>query len=242
MSDDFWKTRTAFPRRQDVTRPSLSQVLRQIAIIALVLAVWGAILAGYLQLVDEPSDQATTTQPEPSAVVLVPSDTPTQEPTSTPMMPTETPAPTSQPDTPTPATDAGDVATAEVSPSPEPSATPTATALPTPTDTPVLPTDTPVAVTDTSLVSFSQDVLPILENRCVRCHGGERTEEGLVLRTYADVLAGSWNGPVIEPGSAAESYLIEMITSGKMPKRGPRLLPAEVQTITEWVDAGAPDN
>jgi hypothetical protein len=91
-------------------------------------------------------------------------------------------------------------------------------------------------------VSFANEVLPILENRCVNCHGGEETNEGLVLKTYADLLAGSDNGPVIVPGNSAESYLVELITAGKMPKRGPRLLPAEVRLISEWIDAGAFDN
>jgi hypothetical protein len=92
------------------------------------------------------------------------------------------------------------------------------------------------------LVSFADDVLPILQNRCVSCHGGERTEEGLVLNTYQGVLAGSWNGSMIEPGSADESYLVEQIVSGEMPKRGPRLLPSEIRIISEWIDLGAPDN
>jgi hypothetical protein len=81
-----------------------------------------------------------------------------------------------------------------------------------------------------------------LENRCVKCHGGERTEEGLALNTYADVMAGSWNGPAVIPGDAEGSYLLELIISGDMPKRAPRLLPAEIRFITEWINAGALDN
>jgi hypothetical protein len=92
------------------------------------------------------------------------------------------------------------------------------------------------------MVSFSTDVLPIFERRCVKCHGGERTEEGLRLTSHAEVLSGSWNGPVIEPGNAADSYLIEEVESGEMPKNEPRLLPAEIQILTDWVTAGAPDN
>jgi len=92
------------------------------------------------------------------------------------------------------------------------------------------------------MVSFAGDVLPILQRRCVKCHGGEKTEEGLILRTYADAMAGSWNGPVIEPGSAEGSFLVEQIVSGKMPKREPRLLPSEIQAISDWIDAGALDN
>jgi hypothetical protein len=51
-----------------------------------------------------------------------------------------------------------------------------------------------------------------------------------------------FNGPVIEPGNAEASYLVELITEGEMPKKEPRLLPGEVRTITDWVNAGAPDN
>jgi hypothetical protein len=65
---------------------------------------------------------------------------------------------------------------------------------------------------------------------------------GVDLTTHANTLAGGWNGSVIEPGNVDESYLIEQIESGEMPKNEPRLLPAEIRTITEWVAAGAPDN
>jgi hypothetical protein len=64
----------------------------------------------------------------------------------------------------------------------------------------------------------------------------------LVLTTHADVLSGSWNGAVLEPGNAGGSYLVEQIISGEMPKRAPRLLPAEIRIISDWIDAGAPDN
>ena len=37
--------------------------------------------------------------------------------------------------------------------------------------------------------------------------------------TYGDVLAGSNNGPVIEPGNSAESYLVELITNGMQAHR-----------------------
>jgi hypothetical protein len=77
---------------------------------------------------------------------------------------------------------------------------------------------------------------------CVKCHGGENTEAGLVLKTYADVMKGSENGPVVTPGKSVDSLLIELISNGKMPKRGPKLLPAEIRVITQWVDAGAPNN
>jgi hypothetical protein len=91
-------------------------------------------------------------------------------------------------------------------------------------------------------VSFAAEILPIIESRCINCHGGDRTEEGLVLRTHADILAGSDNGPVIVPGDAANSLLVELVTTQKMPKRGPKLTPPQIQLITDWVNQGALDN
>ena len=91
-------------------------------------------------------------------------------------------------------------------------------------------------------VSFANDILPIIESRCIGCHGGDRTEEGLDLKTHASIMAGSDNGPVIVPGDAANSLLVEMVATQKMPKRGPKLTPPQVQLITDWVNQGALDN
>jgi len=91
-------------------------------------------------------------------------------------------------------------------------------------------------------VSFANDVMPIIQSRCINCHGGERVEKGLNLGSYADLMAGSENGPVIVPGDAANSLLVELVTNQKMPKRGPKLTPPQVKTITDWVAAGALNN
>jgi hypothetical protein len=93
-----------------------------------------------------------------------------------------------------------------------------------------------------STVSFANDILPIMESRCINCHGGDRTEKGLILKSYTDVMSGSENGPVVTPGDAADSKLVELIVNQKMPKRGPKLTPPQVELITEWVNQGALNN
>jgi len=140
-----------------------------------------------------------------------------------------------------------------------PASSPTEVILPTkqaPTDPPLstdtaAPTDSllatePAAATQPAAqgitVSFANDVLPIIESRCINCHGEDRVEKGLNLKTYTDVMAGSENGSVVTAGNAAASKLIELITNQKMPKRGPKLTPPQVQLITEWVNQGAPNN
>lgn len=94
----------------------------------------------------------------------------------------------------------------------------------------------------TSDISFANDVNPIIQSRCINCHGGDRIEEGLVFFTYEDIMAGSDNGPVVIPGDPENSSLVELVANKKMPKRGPKLTPQQVQLISDWVAAGAPNN
>jgi len=114
------------------------------------------------------------------------------------------------------------------------------TAIP-PTEAPAeQPTSEPAA--PAGGVSFANDILPILQSRCVNCHGGERTEEGLVMKSYADVMAGSNNGSVVVPGDANNSLMAELLLANKMPKKGPKLTPPQVQLIVDWINQGALNN
>ena len=113
-------------------------------------------------------------------------------------------------------------------------------------DTPV-PAETTAPTNETadtsSTVSFATQVFPILQNRCKVCHGGDRgVEEGLELISYASLMAGSDNGPVVIPGDAEGSLLVELLMNQEMPKRGPKLTPPQVQLIIDWVNQGALDN
>lgn len=243
----YWKTGAGLSRRERVRWPSAAQAIRQLAIAAAITAVWGGLLAVYLLAGSGGTPAAVAVEAEPSTFTptLPPADTPTATPTATP-----TGTSTATPDAPA----ASGAGTQAPGGEPAPSATllPTETLPPTatPTHTPLPPTDTPQPVAEESAagVSFAGDVFPIIERRCIKCHGGPkedgslRIEEGLDMRTYAGLLAGSWNGPVIEPGDAERSYLVEQIVEGKMPKKEPRLLPGEIRAIRAWIDAGAPDN
>jgi len=62
------------------------------------------------------------------------------------------------------------------------------------------------------------------------------------MLTYAELLAGSNNRPVVMPGDSANSLLVEMVSTQKMPKRGPKLTHPQVQIIIDWINQGALDN
>ena len=89
-----------------------------------------------------------------------------------------------------------------------------------------------------TMVSFSQDVLPIFEEYCTRCHGETRQRGGVALNNYAAVQASD----VIVVQDSAKSLLVRVLVSGEMPDDGPALDAGLIQTISDWIDTGAPDN
>lgn len=88
-------------------------------------------------------------------------------------------------------------------------------------------------------VSFSRDVQPIFNARCISCHGGT---EGLYLDSYTGVVNGSMGWPVVIPGDPINSRLIQLVSSGYMPYGGPSLNQDQIQKLVDWVAAGAPNN
>jgi len=130
----------------------------------------------------------------------------------------------------------------------EPTAAPTQaianTSTPTDMPSPLPPTEAPATQASSQgvAVSFTNDILPIFNSRCANCHGGNRTEEGLNLLSYATIMSGSKNGAVVSPGEADHSLLVEMLLSQEMPKRGPKLTPIQIQPIIDWINEGALDN
>lgn len=264
MTNRYWKTSANSPKREKIQWPSGGQIVRQVTIAVVVTLVWAGVLVGCVSQTGsgEQVQSPPAAEAEVVAAEVEPTDAPVEQApdTATPLpadtaVPTDTPVPTAtdpaaEPEEATAPAEPGEATDTPI-PEPEPSDTPT----PAPTETPP-PADTPTPAPEPdavepagqSGVSFANDVFPIIERRCIKCHGGPkddgtlRIEEGLDLRTYAGLLEGSFNGPVIEPGNAGESYLVEQIVSGDMPKREPRLLPGEIRIITDWVNAGAPDN
>lgn len=95
--------------------------------------------------------------------------------------------------------------------------------------------------------SFKQDIQPIFNEYCVKCHNPQDAHKGLRLDTYASIIEGQTNGPVIVPGRPLESILLRNIRresppSSWMPFHQDPLTPNRVQNIENWIGQGAPDN
>ena len=90
-------------------------------------------------------------------------------------------------------------------------------------------------------LTFEDDVLPILEARCIRCHGAEVKKSGLDLRRRFTIVEGGDSGPALVPGKPTESLLLEKIESKEMPPKDEDPLDAkQIAILTKWVERGAP--
>ena len=91
------------------------------------------------------------------------------------------------------------------------------------------------------------DVLPILHLRCTVCHGRQKKESDLDLRTVQSILEGSKNGPVVIAGNPSASKLVKKIVEGKMPPKRKLVIASvkpvpqgELKIIQDWITSGMP--
>src|SRR5439155_7754485 len=105
-----------------------------------------------------------------------------------------------------------------------------------------LPLAITIALGAQSPDDFESKVRPILAANCYDCHTDEHMG-GLRLDSREALLKGGQSGePAVVPGDPDKSLLIQAVRQTseklKMPKGG-RLRPDEIDTLVEWVKAGA---
>ena len=100
------------------------------------------------------------------------------------------------------------------------------------------PTPTPSPLNLTGALTYDATIGPLFKSRCGNCHG-ENGIQGLNLTTYASAIQGSSSGPVILPGNANGSPLVQK-QSGATAHFG-QLTPEELKLVIDWIDAGAPE-
>ncbi|WP_136061479.1 c-type cytochrome domain-containing protein [Pontiella sulfatireligans] len=91
---------------------------------------------------------------------------------------------------------------------------------------------------------FDAVIRPLLEEKCIFCHGVRRSRGGLNMTSLETIQAGGSEGPAIVNGSAADSLLVQRIdlpeSSDKhMPPAGePQLSPEELAFLRWWIGYG----
>ncbi|WP_225444016.1 PSD1 and planctomycete cytochrome C domain-containing protein [Echinicola arenosa] len=93
-------------------------------------------------------------------------------------------------------------------------------------------------------VDFNAEVRPILNSKCITCHGGVKQSGDFSLLFESEALAATKSGhPAIIPGDAEGSEMIKRILEDdpeqRMPPEGPALSKDEVNILKKWINQGA---
>lgn len=93
-------------------------------------------------------------------------------------------------------------------------------------------------------IDFSADVKPIINKKCISCHGGVKAKGGFSLLFHDEALANTASGkPAIIPGNPDGSELIRRIThkdpEERMPYKHEPLSEEEVTIFRTWIKQGA---
>ncbi len=95
----------------------------------------------------------------------------------------------------------------------------------------------------TGRVDFEAQIKPILQARCLSCHGRGKLKGGLSIETRETLLRGGETGPAMAVGKSAESLLIQLAAGiepdRKMPAKGEPLSSEQIGLIRGWIDQGA---
>ncbi|MEO5890878.1 MAG: DUF1553 domain-containing protein [Ferruginibacter sp.] len=93
-------------------------------------------------------------------------------------------------------------------------------------------------------IDFSAQVKPIINNKCISCHGGVRAKGGFSLLFREEALAKTSSGKfAIIPGDPENSELIRRINykdpEERMPYKHDPLSKEEISVLTDWIKQGA---
>jgi hypothetical protein len=106
--------------------------------------------------------------------------------------------------------------------------------------------ETPSALSSDEKSRFTRDIWPILETRCLKCHGPDKQKGDLRVDDRESLLAGGDSElPALVPGDPASSLLIQRILLTEnhddvMPSKGKgRVTKEEAMKLIEWIQDGA---
>lgn len=94
-----------------------------------------------------------------------------------------------------------------------------------------LPTATP---TGEESPTYAGTIGPLLTSRCGTCHGAAA---GLDVTSYATLMTGGTSGPVVVPGDAEGSRLVQTVRG----QHFARLESRELDLLIAWINSGAPE-
>ena len=91
-------------------------------------------------------------------------------------------------------------------------------------------------------VDFEAEIRPLLQERCVECHGAKKQKADLRLDAKPHAFKGGESGPAIIATKSADSPIFKRITATgdeRMPPDGEPLTADQIAKIKAWIDSGA---
>jgi hypothetical protein len=129
-------------------------------------------------------------------------------------------------------------------PPPPPKESPKPAAKPVERDEPIVPPQpAPPKPAEklTTTLSFQKDIQPILQAKCVLCHGDKnKFKGGLDARTLRSLEKGGDTGPAINRQQPELSPLWDTVSTGQMPPgKNNKLSESEKKKLHDWLVGGA---
>lgn len=106
---------------------------------------------------------------------------------------------------------------------------------------------------DTTDISYQNDILPIIETKCYKCHSDAnaplfaKNAGGFPVELEGYAKLSPW--ATSSPGGSSTSYLLGNIKHdlsdpefSPMPKGDPKLPQCEIDKIEAWINKGVPNN
>ena len=100
-----------------------------------------------------------------------------------------------------------------------------------------------VRADDAAEKHFTARVLPLLELRCISCHGADKVKGGLRMDSREALLKGGENGPALVPGKPSGSLLLQAVMHSKKDLEMPpkeKLTTNDIAVLEKWITDGAP--
>src|SRR5262245_45968440 len=71
-------------------------------------------------------------------------------------------------------------------------------------------------------VSFTNDIAPILAQKCIACHSDQKAKGNFQLHTFQALIKGIKGDPVLVPGKPSESTIFQAVTATTPDDRMPQ--------------------
>ncbi len=93
--------------------------------------------------------------------------------------------------------------------------------------------------------NFTDHVLPIFREHCLKCHNSNDAEAGLAIDSYGALMEGGGSGDAVTAGDSAGSRLYLVMTHAEEPTMPPNqdaVAAEKIEVIRKWIDGGLLEN